>query len=148
MLRGLSAARATAESRWILYARPWTCRNWAGSFFYAECEKCDCSFKTSVQDQDWAGLKKLKCSQGHRLLFVNLRFSHSTLCVSPHAACSPPSSRAVCAHVCGPPATWQLRLGLGRVGAGLLLWDTEGTNQPTYPTNTLAATYSAILNMN
>ena len=33
MLTGLSAARATAESRCTLQARPCTCRNWAGSFF-------------------------------------------------------------------------------------------------------------------
>lgn len=99
-----------------------------------------CSKKTN--NKEW------KCSQGHGLLFFDLRFSHSTLYVFPHAACSPPSSRAVCAHVCGPPATWRLRLGLGRVGAGLLLWDRKEAIQPTYPANKQAVTYNAILNLN
>lgn len=36
ILTGLSAASATAESRWTLQARPCTWRNWAGSFFWEE----------------------------------------------------------------------------------------------------------------
>lgn len=54
-----------------------------------------------------------------------LQFSHSIPAVVLHGACSPPSCRATCAHVCGPPATWQLRWGSTRGGARLLLQHRE-----------------------
>lgn len=33
IVAGLSAAIATAGSRWIFAGLPWTCKNWAGSCF-------------------------------------------------------------------------------------------------------------------